>query len=278
MNSADVLRNDGEVCANNRRNTKLPMLDRILILGAGKIARSLVAALPESPSIFLSSRTSTEASGATWVSLDRSFEEIRPQLVILATAWPMADAYIEVSGRLNSNVPVLSIAKAASLRELRAIFGDRPLARFLCSVAVSDPTSLRFYDQDSSPEALQALMENLPAADWKAIPGEKFERYGQLLACSAAHCATLCLLSQSLDCSTQEGKFLAETLMEAYRLLNKENAEPLKVLEQSMTPGGNTEALCRSLFRQGNKLSDAVLLGRSHDSQQGETIYRERIK
>ncbi len=243
------------------------MLRNILILGAGKIACGLANAMPAGSSIVLSSRTRPEKLAFRWISLDQCLEETPPELVILATAWPMANAYRKVSNRIKADVPVLSVVKSASLEELRAIFGNRPLARFLCSVAASDPESLRFFDQGSSTKALEVLKDVLPAADWKSIPSDRFERYGQLLACSAAHCATLHFLSEWLNCSDRERAFLGETLMEAYRLLNEEKSQPLGVLEQSMTPGGNTEALCRKLFRQGDELSETILARRSSHNQ-----------
>ena len=243
------------------------MFDQIVILGAGKIARGLANALPVESSLVLSSRTCPDQLGFPWIPLDKCFDEVAPALVILATAWPVDDAYQKACEGLTPDVPVLSVVKSASLEELQTMFGDRPLARFLCSVAASDQEALRFYDTNSSPIALQALMEVLPATSWKAIPGDRFERYGQLLACSAAHCATLHLLSQWLDCNKQEQEFLGETLLEAYRLLVREKTEPLGVLDQSMTPGGNTEALCRNLFRQGDELSEMILARRSDDNQ-----------
>ncbi|TVR17051.1 MAG: hypothetical protein EA401_00740 [Planctomycetota bacterium] len=242
------------------------MESQVLIFGAGKIANALAGVCSATSPVTLASRTRPKALDYPWLPITECLEKIEPDVIMIATAWPVAGAYEKAARKLPPEIPLLSAAKAASLSELQSLFGKRPMARFLCSVAVGDRESLRFYDDSSSPEAVKVLRSIIPGSRWMTVPQERFWRYGQLLACSAAHCATLHFLSESLECDDGERIFLHETLHEARRLLDLTEKSELGVLEESMTPNGNTERLCRTLFRQGDELV-AEVLSRRQKSQ-----------
>lgn len=149
-------------------------------------------------------------------------------------------------------IPFLSVSGVLDMKTLQDMVGDRPVARFLCTPAVSQPVSLRFFDTSGSPQSLECLQHLLPSSSWIGVPSSAFERYGTMLTASALFCSVLAEIENMTGkpLSQEEGAFLLDTLAEAARLIRCNHGDTLASFRKAATPGGITEAIYNRIFRQ----------------------------
>lgn len=156
----------------------------------------------------------------------------------------------------SAGIPLASVVGSIDLYTLAAVFGNRPIARFFCSAAVGKSAAVRFYDENSSPEAMRLLNQALPSYSWRSVPSASFDRYSTLFVASALVCVPLIELAEMLGPLTvEENDFLIGTLDEAKRLIDEHVGDPTAAYASALTPGGMTESFSQRVFKRKSIVS-----------------------
>lgn len=157
------------------------------------------------------------------------------------------------------DVPIASVTPLTP-DQIQQLTDSRPSVRFMCSSAVTDPQSLRFFDQSGEARAVDQLKAALPGA-WKAVAQDDFDRYTRLLVASALHCALLSEIEDRIEEEDEERSFLQDTLVEAKRMIEANNDSAEEALASARTPGGLTDTIVSQNHLA--QAADALLDGRS---------------
>lgn len=212
----------------------------ILVVGQGRIGLPIAKA----------ARGQGHNTAAVASTTAPSEERLRAtDLIVLAAAveddrYPDFTSFQASIDWFQSAQPELPIASVTPLTpdQIQQLTGPRPSVRFMCSSAVTDPQSLRFFDQSGESRAVDQLQAALPGA-WKAVGREDFDRYTRLLVASALHCALLSEIEDQIEGGDRETSFLQDTLVEAKRMIEANGDSAEKALASARTPGGLTDTI-----------------------------------
>lgn len=214
----------------------------IVLIGAGRIGSAIADAADAAGHTVHALRSDSDPAFLRSTDVD---------LLVLAAAPEDQDKYDGfdefqrsldwMPSLLSEAVPLASVSFLSPDR-LRRLAGSRPAVRFMCSSAVTERESLRFFDRAGNERAIERLKAALPGP-WRSVAPDDFERYTRLLIVSALHCALLDRIERTVDLEAEEQSFLTETLAEARRMIRAHDGEVGDALDSARTPGGITRSL-----------------------------------
>ena len=194
-------------------------------------------------------RVSTTSGNADWSTVALILFAVAPENADRFRAFGHLKAAFRDLARDSAGVPLASVSAPLDPAALTSIFGQRPIVRFVCSAAITDPAALRLYDADGHSAAASALVGALPSAEWRSVPARSLARYTALLTAAALVSVPLVALTKQLGpLNTDEESFLLDTLQEARRLIDANARDPGAALASASTPGGMTEQLKQRLY------------------------------
>ena len=195
-------------------------------------------------------RVSTTSGNEDWSAVALTLFAVAPENADRFKGFGDLKAAFRGLASDSPGVPLASVSAPLDSAALTGIFGQRPIVRFVCSAAITDPAALRLYDADGHRAATRALVAALPSAEWRPIPSRSLERYSALLTGAALVSVPLVELAKTLGpLNNDEESFLFDTLHEARRLIKANARDPAAALASALTPGGMTERFSRRLYR-----------------------------
>lgn len=237
----------------------------IVVFGGGRIGLSIARALARSNAeVAVVVRRPTPRPdlppNVRWIEAPADLDWQVVTLAIVAFPLPK-DPGSTLLRKLPAGIPVASVSASFSIAEHRQVLPGRAVTRFMCTPAIQTGDSLVFYDEGSDGEAVRALHRALPTLPWRAVPSNRFERFTLCIVAAPLVCRALHEFAEVLGVGDlrEEKVFLAETLVEAKRMLEIEGYDPLAAFDRAATPGG----LTREYFAR-------ALSARRHDLLAGE--------
>ncbi len=237
---------------------------RVVVWGAGRIGQPIAVAAAQAGhrvELLVRKPGGARNKGAEvplrTLTEVHNWEEVN--LLILAVALEDAKKYPTVEAAmlalqwvtgLPASVAVASVIGPLSCDALRELWQGRKVTRFMCSPAVTEASSVRFYDASGNSEANSLIQSALPGPNWRAVPGTQFDRVTSVFVAAAVVCAALSEYKQIIggNLARDEKEFLDESLIEVVRLLHSSQGDPSIAFEQTATPGGMSRKVFETLF------------------------------
>lgn len=171
-------------------------------------------------------------------------------LVVLAVPSAVFTSGLDWTEELRPGTGIASVMAGVSLEQIRRTFPGHPATRFMCSAAIMHGESLRYIDADGESYVNDAIRRVLPSAQWLTFGSVEFDRMTTLLVTAPLICALLDEVSHKFYVvSEREQRFLAETILEAKRLIDCFESDSARAFDSAATPNGITRKLKQELFR-----------------------------
>lgn len=175
-------------------------------------------------------------------------------VLVAAPAWAdrSKEALIaQFLDRIDRDIPVCSAAAYSGVPSAMWAAG-RPFAKFMCSPAVANTRYKPLVILEAMNRRARVTFEKwLGPAHLKLANAQSFERLCTIFIATALHCEMLCRVNASLPSNLSPGdkRVSAETLLEAFSLLETFDFDPAAAFAACLTPRGRTLATTRKFFR-----------------------------
>lgn len=235
----------------------------IAIVGKGRMGRALAASAQgagHEVTLLTRKGTATEAhqnarnlqSISDWTSFDIVVLAFHKQ--VASTAELEADPDLAALKSVPVTIPILSVVMEPDPKVIASFLSDHKISHFLTTPAAEKPGGLAVYLEPSSDKA--ALQTVFPNLTWRgATDPETYRRLGFIMVSSAMAAAAIGHHLQRLTppLTREEKDTLACAVSDISRLLDVTDGDGFEAFGLVATPGGFTEQLHDTLFKQAWK-------------------------